>query len=288
MGQESALLAGSSASLRRMARSLALGIALFALAGCTGSVNPTGDGGIGDAGPTPVEPLDSGSSKNPPIATTFGPFTGAFDINGAGELFAIQVDDHLGIELNDLQHLYIGAIDGGAFDAGLIYPDLASCGVGALGGRFDPDSGYAATEQFCAGGQQVSAQIFGNRFTGSNTYRQELAWSGAYDLTEKPSSSNGCSGITGPHPLTVGVARDLDGGAVTALLAGDGLLDELAFGAVDVNTGILSARAKDSAGNDTSQLTLYFLVDGGVGGARTFIEPVNGCNAAFDLAGSKR
>jgi len=271
-----------------MARSLSI-LLVAVLVGCS-SAPPDADGGFVDAGPTPVEPLDSGSQRNPNIAPGLGAFTGAYDVNGAGELFALQVDDHLALELNDAQHLFLGTIDGTAFDAGLIYPELASCGVGALVGAFDRDGGYAATESFCAGGQQVSAPISGQRFSSPNVYRQELAWSGAYDATETGASANGCAAAASAHPLIIGVARDLDGGAVTALLTGDGLAEELVFGAVDADTGVLNARAKDSAGGDTSSFSLYFLVDGGVAGTRAFhLGPDAGdCDATVDFTGAKR
>ena len=213
-----------------MPRSLfcALGILGLVLAGCHGG----GDSDGGTSGTTgvdsgtyvvPVDDLDAGNGlRQPAIADTLGPFSGEFDVNGAGELFALQVDGHLALVINDPSQSYLGTADAGHFKTEIAYPDLETCAPETFDGSY-ADGGYSGTQAFCANGELASGPLVGVRFIGAQLYRQDLAWSGAYDATEIADPSNTCARVTGSHKLVFGVARDLDGGAVTAALFGDGL-----------------------------------------------------------------
>jgi len=268
-----------------------------ALAGCHGSADiDTDAGSVIDGGPdsgyvTPVDVEDAGPvTHDPDIATSFGPFTGAYDINGVGELFAIQVDGHLAIQLNDPSQTYLGSIDGGAFQTEIVYPELETCGALTVDGTYKEDAGYKATQVFCAAGTFASGPLAGQRFATPNIYRQNIAWSGVYDLTEKPSAGNDCTFIAPTAKLSVGVARDRDGGSATVALF-DTQNPELVYGGVDDTSGILRAHAVDSAGNDTDSFSLFFLVDGGVSGTRE-LQLVdsndNPCTGELSLTGTKR
>lgn len=273
----------------RLSRTLLL-LAL-ALAGChsSGTVTPL-DGGEVDAGSVEPEPDSGPILKSPNIADTLGPNTGAYDVNGGGRLLVIEVDGRVGLEVSDQQDLFLGAIDGGQFQSETLFPDQESCGPVTLDGEFHDGGSYSATKTFCANGTQVDGPLQGARLLAPNVYKQNLAWSGAYDAVESPSASNGCITFTGSHPLTIAVARDLDGGGTTALLVGDGLREQLVFGRVDDSTGILNASAVNEAGQATDSFTLFFTEDGGVGGARIMDlgTPGNPCPAHAELYGSKR
>lgn len=263
----------------------------LALAGCSsGAVQPPPpphDAGPGDSGPDEV---DSGPVLHQPdIADSLGAHSGAYDVNGGGRLLVIELDGRIALEVSDQQDLFIGGIDAGRFSAETVFADQETCGPVTLVGAFDGGS-YAATKNFCADTTPVSGPIAGSRLDAPAVYRQNLAWSGAYDAVETPASGNGCALFAGSHPLTIGVARDRDGGGTTAFLFGDTVKEELVFGSVDDASGILSANAVNLAGQATDTFTLFFIADGGVSGTRTIDLGSAGapCTAQVQLFGAKR
>lgn len=244
--------------------------ALLALAAC----HPTQSNAVPDAGSVVDDTPDAGPPlRDPNLAKTLGVHSGAFDVNGSGLLFVIEVDNRLALQLNGQPNLYIGALDGGAdaggFSARLVYPDLEDCGPVTVAGRFTDSSDYQATNVFCANGTPVSGPVVGTRYIGARAYKQNLIWSGAYDAVEFAAPGSACPLDGGSRPLTLGVARDRDGGATAVFVANDGLKEEVVFGSVDDTSGVLSARALDPLGRPTSSLTLFYTVDGGVGGSRS-------------------
>jgi len=276
---------------------LALSGAVFT--GCKGD-SPDDDGGTSSTGTTGTTYPDDDAGpvyKDPDLADTFGPFTGAFDVNGSGRLLAIQVDGHLAVEMNDAAHVFLGQIDGGAFDAETNLPALETCGDGGVtfAGSYQGDGGgsYQATYAFCVSSAASSGPVSGSRFIFPHVYRQDLGWSGAYDVTQAVVDGGDCL----PPPddggntwtFSLGVSRDRDGGAVTAALF-DARAPELVFGAVDDSQGVLTAHAQDDQGAPTSTFTLYFIADGGVAGAREVTLPgaSGGCTAQLSLFGAKR
>ena len=253
---------------------------------------PSLDGGPDSGYVTPVDTVDAGPiTHSPDVATSFGAFTGAYDVNGAGELFAIQVDGHLALQVNDPSQTYLGIVDaGGKFSTEIVYPELETCGALTIDGTYKEDAGYNATEVFCTAGTFASGPLVGQRFNAP-IYKQNLAWSGVYDLFEKPSASNGCTFLpSGNTKVSVGVARDRDGGSAMAALF-DTIASEMVTGGVDDTSGILHAHALDSSGNDTDSFSLYFLSDGGVQGTRELLlvdSNDNPCTAELNLSGTKR
>jgi hypothetical protein len=277
--------------MAKISRSLSVIAVLLGLSAC----HPTRSNLPPDAGVIVEDPFDAGPPlRDPNLSKTLGVHSGAFDVNGSGLLFVIEVDNRLAMQLNGQPNLFIGAFDGGsdggAFSARLVYPDLEDCGPVTLAGRFTDSSDYRAINDFCANGAAVSGPVVGARYIGARAYRQNLIWSGAYDAIESAASTSTCALDAGSRPLTLGVARDHDGGSSTVFVANDGLKEEVVFGAVDDATGILTASALDPLGRATSTFTLFYTVDGGVGGTRsvdlgTAAAP---CPAELRFYGAKR
>jgi hypothetical protein len=197
--------------------------------------------------------LDAGVNTEP-IAPGFGPFTGYFDVNGGGLLVAMQLDDALMLQINGQPNLYLGTVDGGGFQAEVVYSDLETCGPLTLTGALVDDGGYVAQRVICVGDTPASGQISGFPLIGPRALVQSLVLSGVYDVTETPTANNSCaSSSSGPFTAVLGLSIELDGGAATAYVEGDGLLDEADFGTFSADAGV-ATMGFDSAGNPISDL----------------------------------
>ena len=284
-----------------------------------------GDGYV-DSGPVDVvldagPPLDAG----PIVAAGFGPFTGAYTVNGGGLLLAAQIDGHVALLVSGEPNAYLGIADAGILDGGRPLPDAGplpdggvrttqvyaaqyfrteteyaateTCGPITLDGVYNTGLGsYAAQNDLCTAGSPSTAEILGVRLIGSEFFRQDLAQSGVFDLTETPSSSDGCSyARTPPFPVKVGFSVPLDGGAGIVMVVGDGILDEIDQPAATVG-GKLSAHSIDMNAFNNGSLTLGPPSGNTWTGTRTFAYTPNygdggfgtTCAASLTLSGTQR
>lgn len=331
-------------------------LSVLPVLGCShgggGSSGGSGSSGYVDSGPTYPDidagpPLDAG----PIFAPGFGPFTGAYTVNGGGLLLALQIDGRLGLLLNDEPNAYLGFVDaGGPVDAGeldaghldaghldaghldaghedageldaghldaghedaghldagveiaselfqteIVYADLEACGPVTLAGVYDVAAfDYTAVNDYCAAGSPVSIAFPGARFVGEEFFRQDLARSGVFDVTETAGVTNACQfPSAGPYHALVGFSVGLDGGPAMAMVVGDGTLDE-----IDIpqppSGAALSAQSVDSQGKPMGLITLQPGSGASWTGTRTFtyLGSDGGaapCVASMSLAATRR
>lgn len=321
-------MSASRSTLTAAALLLALpGAALF-MPACGSSDEETDAGSTTGGGGTTggdVEPEDSGPPPDPipPLAPAFGPFTGTFDVNGAGNLFVLEVDGQLALQLTAHPDHYLGryvapAADAGRPDAGrvdagrpvdggvdagppigglsftsrLLYPELETCGALTLNGRFDADAGrWTATQGVCTGTSLGSGTVTGARKLAPNFYKQDLAWSGVFDGTETAATGNGCTRAAGTRSVKVAVSLPRGGGQATVWVLGDGLKDELYFGALGDGGSSLALRARDPIDRPSSTMSLTVDPDAGTLTATREADVRNGasaCVAKLTLTGTRR
>ncbi len=315
-----------------MSRLYRASLALLLVVGCKPNSSNT-DGGEEDAGPGYVDsgPVDVVLDAGPPvdsgpvIASGFGPFTNAYTVNGGSLFLAAQIDGHVALLVGGEPNAYLGIADAGHLDGGralpdagplpdggirttnvyaveyfrteIEYPDLETCGPITLDGVYNEDTlAYTAQNNLCTAGSPSVVNFPGTQLIGAEFFRQDLAQSGVFDLTETPATGDTCAYPSAPpFHVKVGFSVGVDGGPAMAMVVGDGILDEIDL-PVPATGGKLTAHSVDSSGNAAGTLSLGpptgttwtgtrtftytpFYADGGSGTT---------CAASLTLSGAKR